>query len=52
MILTLPEPISTICTWPGVRPGKAIILDPRQQRPDGLSAVSNEETFLGGEEKA
>lgn len=52
MMLTFPVLISTICTWPGVRPGKAMILEPRQQRPDGLSAVSKEETFLGGEENA
>lgn len=52
MMLTFPVPISTICTCPGVRPGNATIFAPKQHRPDGLSAVSNEETFLGGEEKA
>lgn len=52
MMLTFPVPICTICTCPGVRPGKATILAPKQHRPDGLSAVSNEETFFGGEEKA
>ena len=52
IILTLPVPISTICTCPGVRPGKAITLEPKQQRPVGLSAVSKTESFSGGEENA
>ena len=52
MILMFPVLISTIWTCPGVRPGKATILDPRQHRPRGLLAVSNTDSFSGGEEKA
>ena len=52
MMLTLPVPISTSCTCPGVRPGKATILEPRQQSPKGLFAVSKTESFSGGDEKA
>lgn len=52
MMLTLPVSSSTTCTWPGDRPGNASNFDPRQTRPSGLSAVSNTESFLGGEEKA
>ena len=52
MMLTFPLPISTIWTCPGVRPGNAMILDPRQQSPFGLSAVSKTESFSGGDEKA
>ena len=52
MILTFPVVISTIWTWPGVRPGKATIFEPRQHRPNGLSAVSKIESFSGVEEKA
>lgn len=52
IMLTFPVPISTNCTCPGVRPGKATILDPRQQSPNGLLAVSKTESFSGGEEKA
>jgi len=44
--------ISTIWTCPGVRPGKATILGPRQHRPSGLFAVSKTESFSGGEAKA
>jgi len=50
--LTFPLPISTICSCPGVLPGKASTREPRQQRPRGLSAVSNTESFSGGDEKA
>ncbi len=52
MMLTFPVGISTIWTCPGVRPGKARILEPRQHRPSVLSAVSKMESFSGGEEKA
>ena len=52
MMLTFPVSISTICTCPGVRPGKAMTWEPKQQRPKELSAVSKEDIFLGGEEKA
>ena len=52
MMLTFPVAISTICTWPGVRPGKATIFEPRQHIPSGLSAVSKTESFSGVAEKA
>ena len=52
MMLTFPVAISTICTWPCVRPGKATTFEPRQQRPAELSAVSKTESFSGGDEKA
>ena len=52
MMLTLPVAISTICTWPCVRPGKATTFEPRQQRPVELSAVSKTESFSGGDENA
>lgn len=50
--LTFPLPISTICSCPGVLPGKASTREPKQQSPRGLSAVSNTDSFSGGEEKA
>ncbi len=50
-IVTLPVSISTSCTCPGVRPGKANNFALRQHRPRGLSAVSKTETFSGGDEK-
>ena len=52
IMLTLPVLISTICTCPGVRPGKTKTFEPRQQRPRGLSAVSKTDIFSGGDEKA
>lgn len=52
IILTFPVPSSTSWTCPGVRPGKATIFDPKQHKPKGLSAVSNTESFSGGDEKA
>ncbi len=52
IMLTFPVLNSTVCTWPGVRPGKATTLGPRQQSPVGLSAVSNTESFSGGTENA
>jgi hypothetical protein len=51
MIRTAPVSSSTRCTWPGVRPGNASNCDDKQQRPRGLSAVSEIEIFSGGEEK-
>lgn len=52
IMLTFPVPSSTSWTCPGVRPGKAMIFDPKQHRPRGLSAVSKTESFSGGDEKA
>ena len=52
MMLTFPVAISTSCAWPGVRPGKAMILEPRQRSPEVLSAVSNLESCSGGNENA
>jgi len=52
IMLMFPVLISTIWTCPGVRPGKATILDPRQHRPSGLFAVSKTEIFSGAKAKA
>jgi hypothetical protein len=52
IMLTFPRPVSTSCTCPGVRPGKASSREPKQQSPKGLSAVSKTESFSGGDEKA
>ena len=40
MMLTLPVAISTSCTCPVVRPGKAMRLGDKQHSPQGLLAVS------------
>jgi len=50
-ILTFPVSTSTSWTWPEVLPGKASNFEDRQQRPSGLSAVSDTDTFSGGDEK-
>ena len=52
MMVTLPDSSSTSCICPCDLPGNASSFDPRQQRPRGLSAVSNSEILDGGEEKA
>ena len=52
IMVTLPDSSSTSWIWPCDLPGKTRTFEPRQQRPSGLSAVSNSEILEGGEEKA
>jgi hypothetical protein len=51
MMLTFPVAISTSCTCPDVRPGKAIILSDMLHSPSRLSAVSYADIKSGGFEK-
>jgi hypothetical protein len=51
MMLTFPVAMSTNCTCPDVRPGKAIVLSDMLHSPSKLSAVSYAEMRSGGLEK-
>jgi len=48
MMLTFPVDSSTSWTCPGVRPGNTSVFEDRQQRPNGLSAVSKTAQRWGG----
>lgn len=50
-MLTFPVANSTSWTWPGVLPGNAMVLEVKQHKPKGLSAVSKADHNSGGLEK-